>query len=62
MPDKCPLLEAEGIRHSDNSTRGHEICENCPLEKCIYDVKVGRGKSRQQYIQIEAIKKEVEDG
>lgn len=59
--ENCPILKAKGIPFS-NSAQGHEICESCPLYpgKCIYDVRVGRGKSRQQYIL--TLKKEVEDG
>lgn len=46
----CPFLEARGIKHNDNSTQGHEICEHCPLEKCIYDIDL-RGKSQKQFLQ-----------
>lgn len=30
--------------------RAIEICEDCPLEKCIYDMRIGRGKSMGKYI------------
>jgi len=49
MSDNCPFLEAEGIKHNDNSARGTEICQNCPLKKCIYEANL-RGKSKEKYI------------
>lgn len=49
MADNCPFLEAKGIKFNDNSARGTEICQNCPLEKCIFEVKL-KGKDKEQYI------------
>lgn len=38
---------ADSIEIEDK--RAIEICEHCPLEKCILDVNL-HGKSREQYI------------
>ena len=55
MADDCPLLKDKGIARNDTEG-GREICRNCLLEKCIYDVEL-KGRSRKAYIkkQLEGI-------
>jgi len=47
MPDNCPILEAHGVKLNDKRG-GAEVCQNCPLEKCIYDGKRDEKRDRQR--------------